>query len=293
VEDLLARPDIDLVVLATPPLTHVDLVAAAASASKHLLVEKPMALSVAAARAMVQACDAAGVRLAVVSQHRFRAAPQAAKALIDQGRIGAIRMIRVFGPGAGWDIPLDSWNSDERNVTPFADWGAHAGDLLRWLSGSEPAFAFAQYASYTLAGPRGQSAMAQVTFANGVLAQVWLSYELPPPGMGSAMQLLIVGSDGVLDLDSYGTVRLQAPDGRWETAFQQAPFDPLDPDAPARLEAYARQLRDLVAAIRDGRDPWVSGREGLRTTALLEAADRSAATGRSMRFDDAGPHPVE
>ena len=78
-----------------------------------------------------------GVRLAVVSQHRYRGAPMAARALIDAGRIGTIRMIRIFGPNAGWDIPATAWASDRSQVSPYMDWGAHACDIVRWLTGVE------------------------------------------------------------------------------------------------------------------------------------------------------------
>lgn len=281
----LVRPDIGLLILATPPEAHPEQVRAAAAAGKHVLVEKPFANSVVDAEAMVAAADAGGIRLGVVSQHRFRAAPTVARRLIDEGRIGDIRMVRVFGPGVGWDIPLDSWNSDAANVTPYFDWGAHACDVVRWLTGSEPVLAFGQYASYGNPGPVGQSAMASYTMANGVLVQVWLTYELPEgtPGLGSAMQLLIIGSKGVIDLDSYGAVRLQTAEG-WETVFQQPPFDPLDLTSQVRFVAYANELRDVIAAIHEGRDPWVSGRQALLTTRMLEAAERSARTGESVRI---------
>ncbi len=85
-EALVARDDIDAVVLASPPGTHRDQTRIAATAGKHVLAEKPMANSVAEAEAMVAACRAADVRLSVVSQHRFRDAPVAAKRLIDEGR---------------------------------------------------------------------------------------------------------------------------------------------------------------------------------------------------------------
>jgi UDP-N-acetyl-2-amino-2-deoxyglucuronate dehydrogenase len=281
-ESLLARSDVDAVVVATPVPTHRPQVEAAAQAGKHVIVEKPMTGTRTDAEAMVAAADAGNVRLAVVSQHRFRASPRAAKQLIDAGRIGRIRMIRVTGPTAGWDAPLDSWQADRSQVSPFADWGAHAMDLVRWLTGSEGALAFAQFATYTDIPPVEQSAMATYTFADGVLVQVWLTYEIPEPGLGSAMQLLVTGSDGMIELDSYGKVRLGTPGGGWETVFEQPPFDPLNADDPVRLGAYADQLRDLVAAIREGRDPFVSGREGVRTTELLEAAERSAATGQSV-----------
>jgi UDP-N-acetyl-2-amino-2-deoxyglucuronate dehydrogenase len=284
VTDLIARDDIDAVVVATPVPTHRPLAEAAAQAGKHAIVEKPMTNTRADADAMVATADAHGVRLAVVSQHRFRGAPMAAKALIDSGRIGAIRMIRIFGPNAGWDIPADSWNSDRAQVSPYMDWGAHACDIIRWLTGAEATLAFAQFASYTDIPPSDQSSMATYTLDNGVLVQIWLTYELAAPPLGSAMQMLITGSDGIIELDSYGTVRLGTADGGWETSFEQPPFDPLDPEDSIRLQAYAAQLRDLITAVSEGRDPQVSGRQGAATTSWLEAAEQSAASGESVRL---------
>ena len=283
-EALIERPDLGAVVIATPVPTHRPLAEAAARAGKHALVEKPMTKTRADADAMVAAADAAGTRLAVVSQHRFRGAPMAAKAAIQAGRIGSIRMIRVFGPNAGWDLPADSWNSDSAQVTPYMDWGAHACDIVRWLTGNEAILAFGQFGSYTGTGPTGQSSMVHYTLESGAMVQVWLSYELPEPSLGSAMQLLITGSDGLIELDSYGSVRLGTPTAGWQTIYEQTPFDPLNPDDPVRLQAYASQLRDLIAAIHGGTDPSVSGRQGALTTSMLEAAERSAASGESVRL---------
>jgi len=113
----------------------------------------------------------------------------------------------------------------------------------------------------------------------GALAQITMSYEFPSPGLAPSWPWRIVGADGLIELDPYGIVRLGRGDG-WETVAEQAPFDPLDPADPVRLRAYAGQLEDLVAAIAEGRDPLVSGEEGRRTTAMLEAAERSAASGQ-------------
>src|SRR5829696_7602141 len=100
-DGLLARSDIDAVIVATPVPSHRPIAEAAARAGKHVLVEKPMTNTRADADAMVAAADAAGVRLAICSQHRYRGAPMAAKAAVDGRRIGSIRMIRIFGPNAG------------------------------------------------------------------------------------------------------------------------------------------------------------------------------------------------
>lgn len=280
VSDLVARSDIDLVIITTPPNVHEAQTVAAASAGKHVLVEKPMAYDVAQATAMVEACETADVRLAVVSQHRFRNSPMSAKRLIDSGAIGSVRMARVTGIESWWDMTLtqDEWKLDPRQQKVFADWGAHGCDILRWLVASDPVEVFAQSASYTDSPPPGQSVFAQYRFASGVLASVWMTYEVPPPRFGSAMQFLITGSEGIIEFDAYGEVRLGTERG-WETVYSQPAFDPLDPVSAGRLEAYRRELEDLVAAIDSGEAPSVSGREGLRTQQMLDGAEESAASG--------------
>jgi predicted dehydrogenase len=107
-----------------------------------------------------------------------------------------------------------------------------------------------------------------------------MSYEFPSPGIDPSWPWRIVGSTGIIELDPYATVRLGRGDG-WETVAEQDRFDPMDAADPVRLRAYARELEDVVAAIVEGRDPLVSGDEGRRTTAMLDAAERSAASGTS------------
>src|SRR5437764_2672034 len=93
VEALMSRPDIDAVIIASPHSAHLPQTQAAAAAGKHVYVEKPMARSIAECDAMSAACRGAGVHLAVNKVLRFREAPRAAKALIDEGAIGEVRMI--------------------------------------------------------------------------------------------------------------------------------------------------------------------------------------------------------
>ena len=92
------------------------------------------------------------------------------------------------------------------------------------------------------------------TWANGVLSDYWMTYELPEPGLGS-MNFLLTGSEAMLRLDVYGKVEVSRPDGGWELVFEQQPFDPLNAVDRKRLRAYAAQMEDLVAAIAAGRDP--------------------------------------
>ena len=283
-DSLLARDDVDAVVLATPPAVHLAQTLASAAAGRHLLVEKPMAQSGSECAEMVEACRAAGVRLAVVSQHRFRDAPVAAKRLIDDGAIGEVRMIQVTGAEVGWwDLKArgDEWKLDPRQQTAWASWGAHSCDLLRWFSGADGELAFARITNFSGVPPDvGQSAAVTFEMTSGVLVHILMSYEFPPPGLHPSWPWRIVGSEGIIELDPYASVRLGRGDG-WELVAEQEPFDPMDASDPVRLRAYARELQDLVAAIEDGHDPLVSGDEGRRTTAMLDAVERSAASGTS------------
>ncbi len=193
-------------------------------------------------------------------------------------------MIQVTGAEVGWwDLAArgDEWKLDPRQQTAWASWGAHTCDLLRWFSGADGALAFARITNFSGEPPDvGQSAMVAFEMTSGVLVQILMSYEFPPPGIEPSWPWRIVGAEGIIELDPYASVRLGRGDG-WELVAEQAPFDPLDASDPVRLRAYARQLEDLVAAIADGREPLVSGDEGRNTTAMLDAAERSAASGTS------------
>lgn len=289
VDALLSREDVDIVVITSPPNAHRDQTAAAAAAGKHVLVEKPMARDSAECRAMVEACERAGTQLAVVSQHRFRNSPMAAKRLIDDGAIGEVRMVRVTGLDAWWDMSetQDEWKLDHQQMRCYADWGAHGCDVLRWFVGSEPTVAYAQYHTFSDSPPPGQSVMATYRFANDVMASVWMSYEVPEPRLGSALQLLVCGSRGMVDVDAYGAVRL-GTDGGWTTVYEQPPFDPLDPTSAGRLEAYRRELDDLARAVETGQPPLVNGREGLATQRMLDAVESCAATGLPVSLSEEG-----
>lgn len=95
-EALLARPDVAGVVLATPDQNRRELTVAAAAAGKHVLAEKPMAPTVAECDAMIAACAAAKVNLAVVQTERFRKITMRAKEIIDSGSIGPVWMVRTI-----------------------------------------------------------------------------------------------------------------------------------------------------------------------------------------------------
>lgn len=285
VEALVSRPDVDAVIIASPPSAHLPQTQAAAVAGKHVYVEKPMARTVAECDAMSAACQSAGVHLAVNKVLRFRMAARAAKSLIDEGTIGEVRMItaRYTHYVGSFIVSMDAdhaWSRDPNEGSPFLDWGAHCADMLRWLSSQEAQRTYAQYTHFRAESPR--SVMAQYALDDGAMAQVWMTYDLPTPGITPADGYLIVGSTGMIDLATFGQVKLDTGDG-WRLVAEQPAFDfgsgMLSPD---RLQGFAAQVQDFADAIREGRPPLVGAREGRAAVEMIEAAERSAATGLAV-----------
>ena len=288
-EEMLARPDIDAVVLATPHSAHLPETLAAAAAGKHIFLEKPMALSKAECRTMIEACRAAGVVLTVGQVTRRMEAPRVARAMIDSGEIGDIRMIEVWrGLGGGLaEMLAGSWALDPREGGPFLDWGSHGCDIVRWYAGGEPTLAFGLTKGFDPKTPLDETAMAQFSFDNGVIAHIWMTYELPHTVLGARARYILIGSKAVLDLHAYGLLRKSTPDG-WETVYQSP--DWVDADAgwgypsPYMRDGFARQVQDFADAIRNGREPEVTGEDGLRAVEMVQAVQRSAATGETVRL---------
>jgi predicted dehydrogenase len=284
-EGLLARPDVDAVLVATPHADHRDQVIAAAQAGKHVLVEKPMATSVADCDAMIAACREAGVLLEVIQTLRFRGTPARAKRLIDEGRIGAVRMIRGQALVREYAITAGSWAGKPEHGGAFLDMGVHNFDIMRFWSGSEARRVFAHITTYGGSGDAWLSAMAQVVFASGVSAQQWTSYEVPAESLtGSQHQYVIVGETGALHVDGYGKLLLSTPNST-ELIWEQPSFDfvnrPLD---PIRLEAFYTQVQAFVDDVLDQRAPTVPGEEGRAAVAIVEAAIRSSETGQVVEL---------
>ena len=201
---------------------------------------------------------------------------------------GKVIGVRLTGAEVGWwDLKArgDEWKLDPAQQTAWASWSAHGCDLIRWFSGSEPVSAYARISNFSGQPPDvGQSAMALYEMASGVLVQIWMTYEAPKPGLASTWEFVIIGSTGIIELDPYGKLRLGRGEG-WEVVAEMPSFDPLDASDRIRLRAYARQLEDLLAAVRGGRDPLVSGDEGRRTTAMLTAAEVSARSGMAVEVE--------
>jgi myo-inositol 2-dehydrogenase/D-chiro-inositol 1-dehydrogenase/scyllo-inositol 2-dehydrogenase (NAD+) len=286
-EALLARSDVDVVVVATPHSTHLDLCKQVAAAGKHIYLEKPMALDVNECDEIIAACRANNVQLTIAKQTRHMEMSMRAKEHIDAGRIGEILFLRPTSvtPGQGFVNVPQSWPDDPREGDAFLDWGSHGCDATRWLTGSEPVRIYADYDNRTgLKGEPDPTVMVQIRLANRVISQLLLCYEVGPSGFGTRRntQYLIVGTEGSVffDLDRCELWTGATDRTVWELPSWTLPdFKPRD---PRRIGNTSRQVNDFIDALLAGRPPRVTGDDGRKAIEMTQAARLSARTGRAI-----------
>lgn len=287
VDALLARSDVDGVVLATPDQDRRAITEKAAAAGKHVLAEKPMAPTIADCDAMIAACDSAGVNLAVVKTERFRKITMKAKALIDEGVIGPIRMMRTVSA-----FPLSTtrelfddrqWMFDQAGGGLFMGMASHNTDFLRWLTGREATRVFAQATTFSDLAAPNLSVMAQIEFEEGIQAQMWITAELPSPSLPSSeVRFQVFGRDAMFDLENFEFLELGQGES-WERIYEPERFDYLkEPKSPIRLFPHTGVVQEFVDSIREQRPPAVGGVEGRKAVEICEACLRSAQTGTAV-----------
>jgi len=259
VHAFLTDPELDAVVIATPDKLHAKQAIACAGAGKHVLVEKPMATDAADAKSMVDACRAADVRLAVAYHLRWHDGHRRLVDAIHSGRLGALRHIR-----AQWTFRAA--NADNWRASPevgrwwsLAAVGTHCLDLIRWVmvpACGEVVSLKSQIGKAVWGGPHDESAVVCMRFESGATAEFCSSVLFESP-----YRVEIYGDKGYALCD--GTL---GPYGKGTIDLNGKPFE------FSKLNPYAGEIEDFVAAIRRGRKPEVDGTEGCRNVELLVAA---------------------
>lgn len=283
---VLARDDLDAVVIATPHTSHRALVTAAARSGRHVLLEKPMGVTLDDCDAMTAACEVAGVTFMVAHISRFLPAVREAHGRIAQGEIGEPRMVVAHRLVDGY--PNSGWPLDPAEGSAFLDWGSHGCDLMRWLLGAEPEVAFGRTATFRGGAPAALSAMAVFGFEGGRMGHVWQSYEMPGPGVLARARYLVVGSEGALDCHAYGRLDLDRG-GRHRTVVLTSDFPgpggAADMDGVTFRTAFKDQLQRFATAVAGGTPPPVTARDGRTAVAMVLAAEQASATDQVVRVD--------
>jgi predicted dehydrogenase len=286
---LLARDDIDAVVIATPHTSHLPLVVASAAARKHVLLEKPMGLDVEECEQMISACRSTGVLLSLAKISRYLDAVRAGRDIVVSGDAGELIEIHVHRLFAGY--PNTGWPLDPREGGAWLDWGSHGCDIVRWFARSEPRLVVAR-ASSRRADMPDLTVLATYEFPGGVLAHLWMSYEIPSFAASERARYTFIGSEAVVDVNAYGGVDVMRGEAS-EPAFRDerfvGPRTTWDEHAPYFRRAFRAQVADFAEAIRDGRAPSISGEDGREAVRMATAARRSWETDSVIRLEQLTP----
>lgn len=273
--DVLARDDIDAVIIVTPTNTHVPIIKAAAAAGKHIFTEKPLALTVAACDEAIAAAAAAGVKMQVAFMRRYDPAYVAAKQKIGKGAIGQPVLFKAIG--------RDPWRTDleyarrENSGGLIADMAIHDLDLARWLMGSEVERVYSEGGCLVFPELKKvgdiDNAVVNLRFANGAVGNIDVSRNAI---YGYDIRTEVIGSEGSLFIG-----------GLQQTATLLLKKNNISHDTiPGFMErfadAYAREIRDFIEAIETGRDVSVTGEDARAATAIAVAATLSLDEARPV-----------
>ncbi len=281
-EELIGRTDVDVISICTPSGSHATLAIEAMQAGKHVVVEKPLCTDVETGERAVRLARDSGLLLSVISQRRFEPQNIHLRGLLDEGLLGR----PILGEAlVRWYRGQDYYDSAPWRGTLAEDGGVllnqaiHVVDLLCWLLGP---VAEVSATTATLAHEieAEDTAVANLRFASGALGVVAASTAIRP---GLPAELNLFFESGAVGVHDDKVVRWDVP--------EPAPAPPADAGAgsgatdPAAITAlgHLRQWRDIVAALRDGREPSVTGEDGLATAAVVLSAYESARTGRTVR----------
>jgi UDP-N-acetyl-2-amino-2-deoxyglucuronate dehydrogenase len=280
-------PEIEVVNVLTPSGSHAQNAVEVARLGKHVVVEKPMALTIDDADWMIEECAAAGARLFVVKQNRYNKAVQALRRALEAGRLGKLTMgtVRVR-----WCRKQSYYDQDEWRGTwahdggVFCNQASHHIDLLEWMMG-EPDSVFARATTALVDIETEDTGAAIFRFRNGALGIVEATTATRPTDLEGSLSLLgekgsvVIGGFAVNRIDTWSFDDMSEEDERIVAEANQDP-----PDVYGF--GHVPFMKNVVDCIRKEKPALVDGLEGRRSLELITAIYESIETGRevTLRF---------
>jgi predicted dehydrogenase len=284
----LEQRDVDIVIVSTPSGAHMESAVAAAEAGKHVVVEKPLEVTLERCDRIIEACDRNRVQLCTIFPSRFADANRTLKAAVDAGRFGRLTLGETT---CKWWRPQSYYDQGGWRGTKALDGGGalmnqaiHNVDLLQWLMG--PVTHINAFTGL-LAHERIEvedTAVACLRFASGALGVIEATTSVHP---GLPKTIAIHGDRGTAVIEQEDVLRWDfTPETPEDAAIKErfaqkvgASGGSSDPAAISHL-GHARQLTDFVQSIESGRPPLVDGREGRKAVEIILAIYRAAETGQ-------------
>jgi UDP-N-acetyl-2-amino-2-deoxyglucuronate dehydrogenase len=302
VDDLLNDKNVDVVCLATPSGTHAQTAIAALQAGKHVIVEKPMEISLDACDRMIAAQQRSGRQLAVISQHRFDAASQLVKELIDTGKLGKIFLATAE---VKWWRTQEYYDSGDWRGTWALDGGGalmnqaiHTIDLLQWLVGGVASvFAKTKTASHERIEVE-DTAVATLNFHNGAIG-TFVASTAAYDGLPVRIDLFGTQGTAILEGDRLKLVTLKtgesfvteraaahalsvAKGGTASVKDQASHREAAVEQGAVWGDAHRAQIQDFLHALRTGGKPLIDGKSGRDPVEIILAMYDSSRTGQPV-----------
>jgi UDP-N-acetyl-2-amino-2-deoxyglucuronate dehydrogenase len=281
-EKMLREADVDVLTVATPSGLHARHGVDAARAGKHVVIEKPMAITLAQADDIVRACDEAGVQLFVVKQNRLNPAVQLLRRAVDKGRFGRMFVVNTT---VWWTRPQEYYAQAPWRGTWEFDGGAilnqasHYVDLLQWLAGPVESV-MAKTATLARRIEAEDTGIAVLKFRSGALGSIQVTMLTYPRNLEGSITLL--GEKGTVKIGGTAVNRVE------EWSF--ADYDDDDKlieaanTSPPNVYGFGHQgyYRNVLAVLRGEAQADTDGRGGRKSLELILAIYESARTGREV-----------
>ena len=282
---VVTRNDIDAVFVDTPNYLHEEMAVAAAANKKHVLVEKPITITVKAADNMAKAAKKHGIYLMVEQTQRFDPVHQAAKKVLDQGLLGKIHNIRGRIGHAGpeyWSEGKAHWFYDRKKSGGGAmiDIGVHITDLVRWFAKKKIAEVFATIRTIEKKVPVDDNATVLFKFEDGSKGEIecsWTTrpYEVMTFVYGSKGKMMTsIGTEKPVKVIIAKTNKADDPNCALEEIYPE-----IGPGS-----GWENAIHYFIDCVIKGEKPFVSGEEGKETTKVICAAYESNECGKWVKI---------
>jgi UDP-N-acetyl-2-amino-2-deoxyglucuronate dehydrogenase len=282
-EEVLADKDTDIVCICLPPGLHVDFGLRAAAAGKHLILEKPMDINVAKARKLIEEYRARKLTLSVIFQNRFTPAAQRVKAALDAGLLGRLILGDAY---VKWYRSPEYYASNAWRGTWQVEGGGalinqaiHTIDLLQWFMGGVKSLSgMIRTAIHKI--ETEDLGVAAVEFSSGALGVIEGTTAVTP---GYKERIEIHGTKGSFTLTGGLVTEWKVAGCLEEDYLDEVKISYGATNSPAISDVNHRaQLRDIIAAINAGRDPLVTGEEGIKSLEIVLGIYESSRNGQKI-----------
>jgi len=274
---------IDVVNVLTPSGSHAEHTVQLARYGKHIVVEKPMALTIDDADNMIRACDQAGSKLFVVKQNRYNYPVQKLRAAMEEGRFGKLVLgtVRVRWCRDQKYYDQDAWRGTWRyDGGVFTNQASHHVDLLEWMMGDVESV-FAKSATQLVKIEAEDTGVVVLKFMNGALGVIEATTATRPRDLEGSISIL--GEKGTVEIGGFAVNEMKTwnfTDSRPDDAEVIAKYRQNPPDVYGF--GHVEYLKNVIDSIRHNRKALVDGLEGRKSLELITAIYESIETGKEV-----------